>query len=87
MTEKIVNLSVHKNNSEQRRLKQNKKTMVNAVKSMSGCSEGFYFIAWDKNGGYQDRLYDPRGIIGRSRLPSFVGGSAQRMINDCDKED
>ena len=86
---KVVNLSVHKNNLAQRQRKQSRKTMITTVKGMAStdCVEGFYFISWDKNGSYQDRLHDPKGIVGKSSLSAFVAGSATRTINEIDNED
>jgi len=90
MQNNIVNLSVHKNNSAQRKRKQNRKVMLNCVKDMasSECVSGFYFISWDEEGTYfQDRLHDPEAAIGKNMLPSYVSGAIQRMINAIDNED
>ena len=86
---KLVNLSVHKNNKVQKKRKQNRKTMISAVKDMSNstCVAGFYFISWNEKGDYhQDRLYDPEAALGLNQIPSYVSGAIQRAVNERDSE-
>jgi len=84
-----VSLSVHKNNLEQKRNKYNRQRIVDAAKYLkqSTSTEGFFFVSWDKGGGYHTQFHDPQAVIGKSSLPDFVGGCASRLIGDIDAED
>lgn len=86
---KVVNFSVHKNNRQQRERKLSRKQMISSVKGLaqSDCVDGFYFVSWNSEGFYRDVLHDPKAIVGRNRLSSYVGGSAQRLVNQIDLED
>ena len=87
--EKVVNLTVHKNNKRQRTRKNNRKTMISEAKNManSECVAGFYFVSWNETGvKHTDSLYDPLGAVGLNQLSTFVGGSAQRKVNEIDNK-
>lgn len=81
-----VSLSVHKNNVEQKRRKQRRKTMKLSAKNLAAtdCIEGYFFVSWNKKGAYQLRFHDPDGIVGRNNLPSYVEGTARRTIAELD---
>ncbi len=84
-----VSLSVHKNNSEQKRNKRNRQKILEAAKYLktTQCTEGFFFVSWDKNSTYQTQFYDPRGTVGKSQLPDFIRGCASRLVGDIDADD
>lgn len=86
---RVVNLSVHKNNKEQRRKKELRHSLISSAKELSHtqCVEGYFLLSWDKDGTYQTRLHDPEGAIGLSMLPSFVSGCAQRAVSEVDLDD
>jgi len=82
----IVSLSVHKNNSAQRQRKQRRKKMISSSKilSQTDCTEGFFFLSWNKDGDYQVTFSDPDRVIGYSSLSNYVTGCAQRTIAELD---
>jgi hypothetical protein len=86
---RVVNLSVHKNNKEQRRKKELRKSLISSSKylSQTSCVEGYFLLSWDKDGSYQTRLHDPEGVIGLSYLPSFTRGCAQRAVSEADLDE
>ena len=87
---RVVNLTVHRNNRQQRERKKSRKVLVGAAKDManSECVAGFYLVSWDESGDrFTDRYHDPKGAVGRNSLPSYVEGSARRLITERDREE
>ena len=86
----IVNLTVHKNNRQQRERKINRKTLIRAARDManSECVAGFFIVSWDEDGkNYENRYYDPKAVKGMSALPDYVAGCERRLVTSIDCEE
>jgi len=86
----VVNLTVHKNNRQQRERKISRKTLIGAAKDManSECVAGFFIVSWDEDGkNYENRFYDPKAVKGISGLPDYVAGCARRLVTSIDGEE
>lgn len=83
---KVVNLTVHKNNVNSRRLKEIRKTAKQSVNELlrRGDVEAYCFVTWNKDETYNIRMHDPKAVVGLNRMSSFVEGAIRREVAEID---
>ena len=85
MRNEVVRLSVHKNNSAQRKNKIRRKEMINSARELSqgSCIQGYCFVSFGDD-GYEARYHDPDGIVRTSDLPTYLKNVMRREIGLID---
>lgn len=87
MAVKVVSLTVHKNNLDQRRRHETSRFLRRVVKIHTSRKDkaGFALVSWDED---QDAEVDFSigGEVSTNSLPDFVRGALARRINMMDSE-
>ena len=87
MSGKVVSLTVHKNNRDQRRRHRVSKLLVADAKQVTRAKDvsGYAIVAWNDD---QDADVEfVSGGVDSNVLPDFVGGAIRRKIGMMDTDD
>lgn len=86
MPGKVVSLTVHKNNRDQRRRHRTSKALVSDAKQAAIRKDvaGYALVAWNEDQDCEVEFISPD--VAANLLPDFVGNAIRRKIGIMDNE-